>query len=191
MDPQRDASRGLPRFVAAPVACLAAAFAAVLTALSGRYGYHRDELYFLAAGDHPAWGYVDQPPLTPLVARVATALFGDTPAGLRVLATLAFVAAVFVAALVARELGGDRWTQVLAVGLAGVGAQLSAVGHMVSTTTFDLLAWLVICWLMLRLLRTCDGRWWLAVGAVVGVGVLNKWALTLDLGHTRHWILRI
>ncbi|WP_151475320.1 glycosyltransferase family 39 protein [Streptomyces albicerus] len=180
MDRERDdAPRGLPRFALGPVAGLAAVFTVVLTALSGRYGYHRDELYFLAAGDHLAWGYVDQPPLTPLLARAATALFGDSTATLRVPATLAFVAVVFVVALIARELGGDRRTQVLAAGLAGLGGQPLAVGHMVSTAGFDLLAWLVICWLVLRLLRTGDGRWWLPIGLCVGVGLLNKYLVAL------------
>ncbi|GAA2627471.1 glycosyltransferase family 39 protein [Streptomyces vastus] len=181
MDRERDddAPHELPRFATVPVASLAVGFAAVLTALSGRYGYHRDELYFLAAGDHLAWGYVDQPPLTPLIARAATALFGDSTIGLRVAATLAFVAVVFLVAFLARELGADRRVQVLAAGLADLGAQPLAVGHMVSAATFDLLVWLVICWLVLRLLRTGDRRWWLLVGLFVGVGLLNKYLVAL------------
>ncbi|NUR24700.1 MAG: hypothetical protein HOV83_02415 [Catenulispora sp.] len=155
--------------------------AAVLTAVSARYGYHRDELYFLAAGRHLAWGYVDQPPLTPLLARASTAVFGDSPAGLRVVATAAAALTVWVAALLARETGGGRRAQVLAAAATAVSAIVLTSGHMVSTVTFDLLAWLLLCLLAARLLRTGDGRWYVPVGAVAGVAVLNKYLVVLLL----------
>ncbi|MGI5224308.1 ArnT family glycosyltransferase [Actinoallomurus sp. CA-142502] len=166
---------GRPGFATGPVAVVVVGLAAVLSALSPRYGFHRDELYFLVAGGHPAWGYVDQPPLTPLVARAATALFGDTPAGLRVVATLASAAGVLVTALIARELNGGRRAQVFAALAAAVSGFVLAVGHMVSTTTFDLLAWLLVAWLALGLMRTGGGRRWLGLGVVVGLALLNKY----------------
>jgi 4-amino-4-deoxy-L-arabinose transferase-like glycosyltransferase len=166
-------------FAAVPVTIVIAGVVAVLAALSSRYGFHRDELYFLVAGAHPAWGYVDQPPLTPLVARATTAIFGSTPAGLRFASTLACAVTLFVVALVARELGGGRRAQVFAALATAASGFTLAVGHMVSTATFDLLAWVVISWLALRLLRTGDGRWWLALGGAVGVATLNKYLVGL------------
>ncbi|BAJ32292.1 MULTISPECIES: glycosyltransferase family 39 protein [Kitasatospora] len=162
------------RFAAGPVLGVAAAVGALQLALAGRYGFHRDELYFLAAGRHLAWGYVDQPPLTPLLARLSTAAFGDSPTGLRAVAVLLGMATIVLTALAARELGARRAGQALAAAGAAVSALVLAVGHMLSTASFDLFAWTAIGVLLLRLLRTGDRRWWPAVGAATGVALLNK-----------------
>ena len=87
---------------------IAVAAVAVELAVSARYGYVRDELYFLAAGQHLAFGYVDQPPLTPLLARIAAVLFGNTLVGLRLLPALALAALVVMTAVMSRRLGAGR-----------------------------------------------------------------------------------
>ncbi|TWF74641.1 dolichyl-phosphate-mannose-protein mannosyltransferase [Pseudonocardia hierapolitana] len=152
---------------------LAAGVAALLLAVSGRYGYHRDELYFLRAGREPAFGYVDQPPLTPFLARAMDTVLPGSLTGLRLPSVLAAALVVVLTGLIARELGGGRGAQLLAAASMGVSAVLLVVGHLLSTTTFDLLAWTALTWLLVRALRD-GGAVWLATGAVAGLAVQNK-----------------
>jgi 4-amino-4-deoxy-L-arabinose transferase-like glycosyltransferase len=157
------------------VAILAIAVVATvaLLILAPAYGWHRDELYFVVAGRHPAFGYVDQPPLTPLLSAAAVGLLGPSPTSVRVLPALAFAATVVLAALIARDLGGSRRAQSIAalvVALSG----LLAGGHLASTATFDLVLWAVILWLVVRLLAGADPRTWLLVGLAAGIALQNK-----------------
>jgi hypothetical protein len=152
---------------------LAAGVAALLLVTSGRYGYHRDELYFLRAGRETAFGYVDQPPFTPLLARAMDAVLPGSLTGLRLPSVLASALVVLLTGLIARELGGGRGAQLLAAASMGVSAVLLAVGHLLSTTTYDLLAWTALTWLLARSLRD-GGPIWLATGAVAGLALQNK-----------------
>jgi Dolichyl-phosphate-mannose-protein mannosyltransferase len=159
------------------IAVIAAAAFGIELAVSARYGYHRDELYFLQAGQHPALGYVDQPALTPLAARVMAALTGNTLVGLRLLPALLLAALVVLAAAMGRLLGAGRGGQVIAaLATAACGEYLGAA-HLFSTTTFDFFFWALTLYVATRLLVSADPRWWIAVGASVGVGMNAKWAV--------------
>jgi len=131
-------------------------------------------MYFVAAGRHPAWGYPDQPPLTPLLARAMDDLAPGSLVALRLPAALAVGAVVVLTALTARALGGGRTAQLLAAACPAVASVVLVTGHLLSTTTIDLLVWTAITLLLVLVLRGGDPRWWLAVGAVAGVGLLNK-----------------
>ncbi len=147
-----------------------------LLLLSPAYGFHGDEMYFVVAGQHPAFGYVDQPPLTPLLSALSVAFLGLSPTAVRVLPALEMGLVVVLVALIARELGGSRRAQVLAASLAGLSGYLGA-GHLDTTTDPDLLAWALVLWLVVRLLDGGDRRSWLLVGLVTGIGLENKTTL--------------
>jgi hypothetical protein len=157
------------------VAVIAAAAFGVEMAVSGRYGYARDELYFLAAGHHPALGYVDQPPLTPLLARISAAAFADTLAGLRVLPALGLAVLVLATAAMSRQLGAGRTGQLLAALAAATCGEFLGAMHELTTTAPDFVFWAVTLLLVMRLLASEDPRWWLAIGGCAGIGSEAKW----------------
>ncbi len=167
----------LPPVAWAGLATIAVALFATAMLVGTRYGYHRDELYFMACGQRLAWGYVDQPPFTPAVARLASEVFGNSLPGLRVFPALAGVAVLVLLALLVRELGGGRRAQLLAAGTAALIPLFHTPAMVLSTTTFDLVVWGACLVLAARMLRTGDDRLWLAIGAVAGVGLLNKHAV--------------
>ncbi len=94
----------------------------VLVAVAGRYGYHRDELYFLDAGRHLAWGYPDQPPLVPLLARLMNDLAPGSVVVLRLPSAVVAAAIVPLTGAITRLLGGERGAQLLAAGSIAVSA---------------------------------------------------------------------
>ncbi len=146
---------------------------ALLMALSGRYGFDRDELYFLDAARHLQASYVDQPGLAPLLAWVSLKLFGVSLPGLRVWAALGAWATVVVGGLTAREVGGGRRAQLLAaIGTATMPVLLGSA-HIANTTSYELLAWAGLALIVARIGRTGDSRWWLAGGLVAGLGVAD------------------
>jgi hypothetical protein len=162
------------------VSVVAAATAALLLATVTRYGYHRDELYFRLLGEHPAWGYVDQPPATPLIARASIELFGDSVWAIRLPAIACVVVTAYLAALVAREFGGAAGAQTLAA-LGVVSAFPLVVGHILLTATLDLVVWAAFVLFAVRALRRAEPRWWLAAGGVIGLGLYNKLLVVLLL----------
>jgi hypothetical protein len=157
-----------------PAALIAAVVLVVLAVFATRYGYHRDELYFVAAGHHLAWAYDDQGPLTPAIAGAIDSIFPGSLFALRLPPALMAAAIVLLAGVIARELGGDRRAETMAAACTAISAVVLATGHLLSTTTFDLLAWTVVSWLIVRSIRSGDDRLWLPAGFVTGLALLDK-----------------
>jgi 4-amino-4-deoxy-L-arabinose transferase-like glycosyltransferase len=160
--------------LSAPVLAVATVQLVVLLATSTRYGFHRDELYFIVAGSHPAAGYPDQPPLVPLLTHAMASLAPGSLFPVRLPSALASAATTVLAALVALDAGGGRRAQLVAAACTATSAFALAVGHFVTTTTFDLLSTTALLWLLVRIAVRGGGPSLLAAGLVVGIGCEAK-----------------
>ncbi len=156
------------------VLLLAAAVVVLLLAFASGYGYHRDELYFLVASRHLDWAYPDQGPLTPLIAWAMIHISRGSLTVLRVPSALASAGTVIVTSLLARELGATRRAEWIAAAVAAVAVIVLFSGHLLSTSTFDLLDWTVLSWLVVRAVRNAEGWLFVIAGGVLGIGLLNK-----------------
>src|SRR5256714_5193216 len=178
----RDLYAVLPRVAKTPtpwatLLLLVATKVGVTMAVANRYGWHRDELYYLASSRHLALGYVDYPPVTPLLARVDQAIFPGSLPALRLLTVLAGACAIIVAALITRELGGNHLAQLLAGLAVLISPMYVGANILFQTVSFDQLVWAVACLLFVRLLRGSDPKEWLLLGLVFGIGLETKYTV--------------
>jgi len=159
------------------IVAIAVAVGLVHLLTNGRYGFHRDELQTLSDALHMDWGFVPYPPFTPALERIALTLFGHSLVGLRLFSVIAQCAAIVVAGLMARELGGRRLAQIT----AAVAVALSPLPIFEATefqySSFDYLWWVLIAYFVIRLLKTENSRWWVAIGAVAGIGLQTKYTM--------------
>jgi Dolichyl-phosphate-mannose-protein mannosyltransferase len=154
---------------------------ALHTATNGEYGFHRDELAVIDDARFLDWGYVVYPPVTPFIARVSLTLFGASMIGLRFFASLAMGIAMALTGLMAREIGGKRQAQLVAAWGAAIAGPVVSFGYLFQYVAFDYLCWGLAAWVIIRLLRSGDQRWWLALGAVAGLGMMTKYTMAFLL----------
>ncbi|MGW0163112.1 glycosyltransferase family 39 protein [Mycobacterium sp. NPDC003323] len=146
----------------------------VAAAIAGR-DYWFDEVYMLAIGrSHLDWGSADQPPLTPALAALSDVVFPGSILALRIPAILATVAAVAVAALIAREMGCDRRAQTLVAAAQATAFWAAMGGHWLTPYTLEPVTWLLILWPLMRWIRVRDDRLLLAVGVAAGIAAMTK-----------------
>ncbi len=141
---------------------------------SSGYGYFRDELYYLASTEHLGWGYVDHPPLSIFVLWVMRGLLGDSLLALRLTPALLGAGTVALVGLMVRRLGGNVWAGILAMTAALVAPIYLALDHFYSMNAFDLLFWNLAAYLLIRIVQEEQPKLWLILGAVLGLGLLNK-----------------
>lgn len=165
---------------------------------NGQYGFHQDELVTMdIATRHLDWGYVAWPPVTPFLARISLILFGLSPIGLRSFAVLAEGIVMLLAGLMIRDLGGRRWAQILgAVAVATTPNSIIQAG-LFQYETLDYLCWVLLAFTIIRLLKTDNPRWWLGIGAAIGLGMITKYTIAFSVAgvivgtlvtHNRHYL---
>lgn len=141
------------------------------------YGYFRDEMYYLACGEHPAWGYMDQPPLIAWMAWVLEHTIGVSLYALRLLPMLADVGCIVMTALLAHKLGGGRWAMFLAALAVLVAPIYLTLSHLFTMNAFDPLLWTFIAWFLVDLVQTGKEQNWIWIGVLTGITLLNKYGV--------------
>jgi hypothetical protein len=176
---RRPAEKAPVAFAARSVLAVIALKCALELAVAGRYGWHRDELYYAVAGLHLQGGYVEFPPVTALLAALARVLFGWSLVGLRAFTIFASAGTVLVGALIARELGATRRAQTLAAVVVGLVPGMLATNLLFQPVALDQLTTMTVLWLALRL-ALGRGSWPL-LGVAVGIGLETKYTLAVVL----------
>jgi hypothetical protein len=145
--------------------------------LNGQYGFHRDELDFIMNARQLAWGYISYPPMTPFFARIGLELFGESLRGLRVLPAIAQGIVMILAGLMARDMGGKRNAQIMTAFAVFITPVSLLGGTVIMYFGFDYLWWVMVAFFTVRLLATDDERYWLGIGAAIGLGMMTKYTM--------------
>lgn len=152
-------------------------FIAAHVLTNGQYGFHRDELATIDDARNMEWGFVAYPPFTPLMGRLGLSLFGISQSGIRLFPVLALAGAVMISGLIARELGGSRQAQVLAALAVAIAPIVTIQASVLQYVSFDYLWGALLTYFLVRLLNSEDPRWWLVIGATIGVGMMTKYTM--------------
>lgn len=162
------------RAVTPLLAALVAAKLAIHFAGINQYGFFRDELYYMACGEHLAWGYIDQPPLIALVSWLARHLLGNSMFSIRLFPILAGATVVGLTGMLAWEFGGGKLAQLLGATAVLLAPANLAFDSFLSMNAFEPLFWLLCAWIAVRIVNGASPVLWLAFGVVAGLGLENK-----------------
>src|SRR5271157_5144285 len=162
------------------VAAIAAATFALHMVFNGRYGYFRDEFDYIICGNHPAWGYVDQPPLVPILSRIFRAIFGDSLRSIRLMPVVSASALILLTGVITRELGGKRFAVALsALTILIAPIYLSCGSLLTSNCCLEVLLWMGCVYFAILAVKRDQPRYWLWFGVVAGIGLQEKYSIAV------------
>jgi 4-amino-4-deoxy-L-arabinose transferase-like glycosyltransferase len=149
-------------------------------ACNNRYGYFRDEFDYISCGRHPAWGYVDQPPLLPILSRICLAIFGESLRSVRLVPALTCAALIVLTGILARELGGKRFAVALsAVTVLIAPIYLSGGSLLTSNCDLEVLLWMGCVYFAILAIKRDQPRYWLWFGVIAGIGLQEKYSILI------------
>jgi 4-amino-4-deoxy-L-arabinose transferase-like glycosyltransferase len=146
---------------------------------NNRYGYFRDEFDYMSCGDHLAWGYVDQPPLIPFLIHICRAVLGDSLRSIRFIPALASSLLVVQTAMIARELGGKFYSQLLSAVCVVIAGQYLSNGSLLGTNCLEPTLWMSCAYFAVLAIKRNDPRYWLWFGVFAGLGMEEKYSIAL------------
>ncbi len=146
---------------------------------NNRYGYFRDEFDYMSCGDHLAWGYVDQPPLVPLLTRITREVFGDSLRRIRLLPAITAAATVVLTGMITREFGGRRFALVLAAVAVVVAPVYLSDGSLLTTNCLEPVLWMGCAYCAILAIQRDEPRYWLWFGLIAGLGLQEKYSITV------------
>src|SRR5208337_5429766 len=162
------------------VAAIAAATFALHMVFNARYGYFRDEFDYIICGNHPAWGYVDQPPLVPILTRIVRTIFGDSLRSIRLMPVLSTSALILLTGVITRELGGRRFAVVLsALTILIAPIYLSGGSLLTANCCLEVLLWMGCLYFAILAAKRDEPRYWLWFGVVAGLGLQEKYSIAV------------
>ncbi len=146
---------------------------------NNRYGYFRDEFDYLICGNHPAWGYVDQPPLVPILSRIFRTLFGDSLRAIRLMPALAVSATIILSGMIAREWGGKRFAVVLTALAVLIAPIYLSNGSLLTSNCLEPLLWMGCVYFAILAAKHNEPCYWLWFGVVAGIGMQEKYSIAV------------
>ncbi|HXX13373.1 MAG TPA: glycosyltransferase family 39 protein [Candidatus Eremiobacteraceae bacterium] len=179
-DSHSTATAGIRNWLASDIGILfsiASLMVLLRTVINGQYGFHRDELLSFTNARHLNWGYVVYPPITAVLARLELEMFGASLRGFRFFAAVAQALAVVLTGLAARELGAKREAQLVAAFSAAIIGVSLVHGSFFSYSSFDFPCWILVAYFVIRLLKSEDPRWCVAIGAAIALGMMAKYTM--------------
>jgi hypothetical protein len=170
----------LPKIKIDPVICgLALLNVAIHLLFIYNLEYHRDELLYFSLGQHPAFGYATVPPLTGWIAWLMKSIFGYSLFAVRLFPAILSGLTVFVVSSIAKELGGSRYSSIL----ASVGIIISIFGlrtfFLFQPVHIDLFFWTLSIYLVIKYVNTSSDKFLILFGILTGVALLNKYLIGL------------